>query len=216
MPKILASLRSADLDRVEGEVRALESAGIDGFHLDVMDGRFVPETCFDAAFVARVRSLTTKLVDVHLFVEDPGAWVRDVARAGADRIAFHVEATPDAGEVLEAIERENVRPGLVLFPSTDLKAVTEHLPRLAVVNPLGVDPRSGSGFDEITFERIQRLWQWRRARALSFHVQADGGVWEKTRDDLVRAGADELVGGYPIFSSADYGKAVTALREGRD
>jgi len=213
-PKILASLRSADRTDLDGELRRLTEAGIDGLHVDVMDGSFVDESWFDPDFVAGLRSRTRLMIDVHLLAKDPASLVDDYARAGADRIAFHLEVTDTPGSLIEAIRAAGTQPGLVLLPSTPVEDAFGLLADLAVINPLGVDPTRGLGFQETTFERIGRIVAERARRGVACTVQADGGVWEKTRDGLVAAGADELVGGYPIFSKEDYAVGIGALRSG--
>lgn len=213
-PRILASLRSADRTDLDGEVRSLTEAGIDGLHVDVMDGSFVDESCFDPDFVAGLRPRTRLMIDVHLLAEDPASLVEDYARAGADRIAFHLETTDTPGSLIEAIRAAGAEPGLVLLPSTPVEDAFGLLADLVLINPLGVDPKRGLGFQETTFERIERIAAERERRGVACTVQADGGIWEKTRDGLVAAGADELVGGYPIFSREDYAAGIRALRIG--
>ena len=213
-PAILASLRSADLSRLDEELAALEAAGVDGLHVDVMDGRFVPESSFEPSIVARVRERTRLPLDVHLLARDPALLASAYAEAGADRISFHLEVVDDPGALLAQLAQLGVRPGMVVLPATALEGLEPYLGDLAVVNPLGVDPTRGQGFQESTYGRIARLAELRAKHNAEFKIQADGGVWEKTRDGLVEAGADELVGGYPIFSAEDYGAAVRALREG--
>lgn len=207
-------MRSADPDRWPDEVRAVQDAGIDGLHLDVMDGRFVAETGFEAADVGRLRQMGAELVDVHLLVEDPAPWVEAFLEAGCDRLSFHRECVEDPSPLLARIRGAGVGAGLVLLPGTPLAALDPWLDAVDLVNPLGVDPTRGLGFQEITFERVATLLARREAEGLDFVIQGDGGVWEKTRDGFVEAGADELVGGYPIFSAESYAAAVTALREG--
>jgi ribulose-phosphate 3-epimerase len=210
--RVLASLRSARLDALDQELAALEAGGIEGYHLDVMDGVFVPETCFDPGFCATLRAATTQMIDVHLMVEDPLIAAPRWAQAGADRVSFHVEAAEDARAVIDAIRGAGAQPGIVCFPRTSLATLAEFLPLVAVVNPLGVDPQQKLGFQETTYQRVANLAAKRTQLGADFRIQADGGVWEKTRQGLVEAGADELVGGYPIFSSDDYGAAISALR----
>lgn len=214
-PRILASLRSADLDRLDEELRSLERAGIDGLHLDVMDGKLVEESCFPPEFVADLRQRTVLSIDVHLIAEQPEQLLRAYASAGAQRISFHLEAAARPAEIVEELHGLGVVPGLVVFPGTPLSELEAFLPSIGLVNPLGVDPRHGLGFQESSYARIGELCAMRDAKGLSFVVQADGGVWEKTRDGLVEAGADELVGGYPIFSSDDYAAAIDELRSGK-
>lgn len=214
MPRILASLRSADLAALDQEIQRLEDAGVDGLHVDVMDGQFVPESCFEPGFVAALRPKTRLMIDVHLMARDPAALVPAYAEAGADRIAVHLEACDDAAAVLTHIRAHDVQPGLVLLPSTPVAEVFGHLGEVGFVNPLGVDPTRGLGFQESTYARLEELAAERARRGLDFVLQADGGVWEKTRNGLVEAGADELVGGYPIFSQDDYRAAVQELRSG--
>lgn len=215
MPAVYASLRSAEFERLDEELAALEAAGVDGLHLDVMDGRFVGEVSLPLEAVRAVRAKTELPLDVHLMVEDPAAVLDDWIAAGVQRIAFHLEATPDPAGPLARIRAAGLVAGLVVLPDTPLARLDPWLDRVGLVNPLGVNPVARTGFDEATFERIGQLVRWREARGLDFRIQADGGVWEKTRDRLVAAGTDELVGGYPIFSTDDYARAVQALREGR-
>ena len=214
MPKILASLRSADLTDLAREIERLEAAGIDGYHIDVMDGRFVEETCFEPDFVSTLRPMTARTIDVHLMAVDPEPLARSYAAAGADRVSIHLEATAKPRDLLRAIRQAGARPGLVLLPGTPVEDAFELFGEFELVNPLGVDPTRGLGFQTSTFERIAALVAERARRGLDFVVQADGGVWEKTRDDLEKSGADELVGGFPIFSQDDYAVAVEALRTG--
>jgi ribulose-phosphate 3-epimerase len=180
----------------------------------MMDGIFVAEECFDADFVAGLRPKTERLVDVHLIARKPEGLIDAFAQAGADRISFHWETTTDAKKCIGQIRDAGARPGLVCLPSTRLQVLRDLLERVALINPLGVDPTRGLGFQDDTYARIETLRSWRERDGLDFLIQADGGVWEKTREGLVAAGADELVGGYPIFSAQDYGAAVARLRHG--
>jgi ribulose-phosphate 3-epimerase len=213
-PRVLASLRSADLDKLDEELEALERAEIDGYHLDVMDGRFVSESCFDSEFVSRLRPMTELLIDVHLLAETPEKLIDAYAAAGAERIAFHWEAADDAVACVRQIQAAGAKAGIVCLPSTPLSELRSLLGSVDLVNPLGVDPTQGLGFQDSSYERIETLRAWRDQDGCNFVIQADGGVWEKTRDGLVAAGADELVGGYPIFSADDYAPAIRGLREG--
>jgi ribulose-phosphate 3-epimerase len=215
MPDIYASLRSADQQSLGEELRRLEEAGVDGLHLDVMDGRFCEEVCFPLEEVVRIRHLTDLPLDVHLLVEDPGAELDEWIASGVQRLSFHLEAAPDAQPLLARVRSAGLAAGLVVLPGTPLESLDPWLGWVDQVNPLGVDPVARTGFDERTCSRIADLVTRREVRGLRFRIQADGGVWEKTRDALVRAGADELVGGYPIFSTNDYIKAVEELRHGR-
>ncbi len=210
--RILASLRSAPVEARRAWVDRLAEHGIEGLHLDVMDGRFVDERCFSVRELADLRGRTGLFLDVHLLVAEPAEWIDACLEAGADRIAWHLEQDPDPADRLDRVRAHGRKAGLVVLPSTPLEALDPWLERVDLVNPLGVDPTRGQGFDEATYGRVATLVQRRRARGLDFVVQADGGVWQKTRDGLVEAGADELVGGYPIFSAEDVAAAIAELR----
>lgn len=214
MPSILASLRSADLDQLEAELAALADSGITALHLDIMDGVFCDEVSFPLEQVRAIRALTDLPLDAHLMVAGPeramDAWIE----AGVQRISFHLEALKDPGPVLHRIRAAGVVPGLVILPDTPVAALDPWLGEVGLVNPLGVNPVAKTGYDAATPSRIQDLATRRTRGKHAFLIQADGGVWEKTRDDLVDAGADELVGGYPIFSNKDYKLAVEALQNG--
>lgn len=213
---ILASLRSARLAELDEELAALEAGGCDGLHLDVMDGQFVAERCFEPATVVDLVQRTKLPVDVHLLCSEPERLVDPFAAAGASRIAVHVEAVGDTGACLARIRETGCKAGLVLLPFTPLGVVEPWLDQLDFVNPLGVDPTRGMGFQERSFARVEQLRAWRDERGLDFRLQGDGGVWSGTRDAFVAAGVDELVGGYPIFSRerSEYGQAIAELRDG--
>jgi len=210
MPAIYASLRSANFDAIDDELLRLEAAGIDGLHLDVMDGRFCDEVSLPLDQVAPLRGRTRLAFDVHLMVREPGEMLGEWIALGVQRIALHLEACPDPAMLLDQIREAGIRPGLVILPTTPVHELEPWLDLVDFVNPLGVNPVARTGYDEATPDRIRAI----KALRPGLTVQADGGVWEKTRDALVRAGADELVGGYPIFSKNDYKLAVEALREG--
>jgi ribulose-phosphate 3-epimerase len=214
MPDVYASLRSADLLNLGREVQDLIEAGVDGFHLDMMDGRLVPDLALGPHWVKALRGATTLPLDVHLMVEAPLGVARACAEAGADRVSVHVEAAGDLGEVFDAVEEAGSCPGLACFPDTDLRRFEPWLERVHVLNPLGVDPRHGGGYRPETPARVARLVAWRDERKLDYLVLADGGVFWDSREALVAAGADALVGGYPLFAATDRAEAVRRMREG--
>jgi ribulose-phosphate 3-epimerase len=208
MPAIFASLRSANFEDIDAELRRLAEAGVDGLHLDVMDGRFCDEVSLPIDQVRGLRPRTALPFDVHLMVEEPGSMLGEWVDLGVQRIAFHLEACPDPADLLDRVRAAGVVAGLVILPSTPTSSLDPWLDRVDFVNPLGVNPVEKTGFEEATYDRIREL------KARGVRVQADGGVWEQTRDGLVAAGADELVGGHPIFSKEDYSEAVNVLRNG--
>jgi ribulose-phosphate 3-epimerase len=210
MPAIYASLRSANFEEIDGELGRLAAAGVDGLHLDVMDGTFCDEISLPIEQVAPLKTATDLPFDVHLMVDRPGDCLDAWITLGVHRIAFHLEACPEPGGLLDRLRAAGVSPGLVILPSTAVERLEPWLDRVDFVNPLGVNPVEKTGYDEATPDRIRQL----KAAQPGLIVQADGGVWAKTRDALVDAGADELVGGYPIFSNKDYSEAVRELRQG--
>ena len=214
MPTVLASLRSADCTNLDRELAALESAGVDLLHLDIMDGKFCDEVSFPLGLVRQIREQTSLPLDAHLMVERPEEVLDDWIGTGVERISFHLEACGNPGPALARIREAGLIPGLVILPGTNIEALDPWLDEVRLVNPLGVNPVEKTGFDEATYERIQFLKRRKTDRNLDFVIQADGGVWEKTRDRLVESGADELVGGFPIFSKNDYSVAVSELRNG--
>ena len=214
MPDVYASLRSANFEAIDDELRRLEAAGVDGLHVDVMDGEFCDEISLPLEQVAALRPKTRLPMDVHLMVARPGEALAGWIDLGVQRIAIHLEAAPDPGPILDRIRAAGVAPGLVVLPSTPIAELAPWLDRVGFVNPLGVNPVARTGYDEATPDRIRELAGLRSAGGHDFRIQADGGVWEKTRDALVAAGADELVGGYPIFSKNDYKVAIQELRNG--
>jgi ribulose-phosphate 3-epimerase len=214
MPTILASLRSADFTKLEEELEALERAGVDLLHLDIMDGKFCDEISLPLEQVEQIRNLTRLPLDAHLMVDNPEQILDEWIATRVQRISIHLEACRNPGPTLARIKRAGLTPGLVILPGTAIEDLDPWLDQVGLINPLGVNPVEKTGFDETTYDRIKALKQRRTARNLDFLIQADGGVWEKTRNELIDAGADELVGGFPIFSKNDYSVAVSELRNG--
>lgn len=208
----LLSCRFAELGR---EVKAVDEAGAEWIHVDVMDGRFVPNITIGPLIAEAVRGVTRRTVDVHLMIEDPDRYIADFARAGADVITVHAEAARHLHRTLERIRSLGKRAGVALNPATPLSAIEEVLDGIDLLLVMTVNP--GFGGQAFIPQSLDKL---ARARALvearrpgEVEVQVDGGVSEKTAPALVAAGATVLVAGSAVFGHAGGAAAgVAALR----
>jgi ribulose-phosphate 3-epimerase len=213
--KIAPSILTADFSRLGEEVRAVEAAGADYLHLDVMDGHFVPPITFGAPVVAAVRRLTGLPLDVHLMVERPERHLEAFAEAGATLLTVHVEACPHLHRTLQQVRDLGCRPGVSLNPATPLSAIEEVLGEVELVTVMGVNPGwGGQTFIPSTLDKIRRLRALLDERGLGAEIEVDGGVHVDTAPRCVEAGARVLVIGSGIFNDrAPVAENMQAVRQ---
>ncbi|MBR2978651.1 MAG: ribulose-phosphate 3-epimerase [Myxococcaceae bacterium] len=210
---IAPSLLSADFGRLTDEVRAIERAGADLAHLDVMDGRFVPNITFGPAVVAAMKRSTALPLDVHLMIVEPERHIDAFVAAGADRVSVHAETCPHLHRTLQQIRRAGAMPAVALNPSTPLCMVEEVLGEVGMVLVMSVNPGfGGQAFIESALDKIRRLRAMADARGLSIDIEVDGGVSDKNASLLLSAGANVLVAGSYVFGQSDYAAAIASLR----
>jgi ribulose-phosphate 3-epimerase len=211
--KIAPSILSADFSRLGEEVRAVEAAGADWVHVDVMDGRFVPNITLGPVVVEAVKKVTSLPLDVHLMIVEPEKYVEAFAKAGADVLTVHVEACMHLHRVVQQIRAAGARPAVVLNPATPLAALEDILPDVDMVLLMSVNPGfGGQSFIPQVMDKVRRLKAMVDARGLDVDIQVDGGIHAGNAREVVAAGANVLVAGNAVFKAKDYGAAISALR----
>ena len=212
MKKILPSILSADFANLERDVRELEQIGIDMFHIDVMDGNFVPNISFGFPIIEAIRSKTDKIFDCHLMIARPEEYVERFCNAGCEMVSFHIEATNHADRVIQIIKNSGKKAGIVLNPQTPIESVKYLLPKLDYVLIMTVNPGfGGQKFISEMLEKIEELAKIREEKGYSFLIQVDGGVNVETSKLCRDRGADLLVCGSFLFGTEDKEKILGEL-----
>ena len=208
-PSVLPSLLLCDFGDLRSEVRRLETAGVEGLHLDVMDGHFVPNLTYGMPIVAALRQLTELPLDVHLMVQDPGRYIEDFVNSGSDVITIHVEATNDPQRDLRQIRDLGVASGLALNPDTPLTEVEPYVEECDLLLVMSVDAGfGGQAFNPVAVDKLASL---RKQTPEGLLLEVDGGINSSTIGACAEAGADLFVVGSAIFRQPDYGVSVTEL-----
>ncbi|MFO7965710.1 MAG: ribulose-phosphate 3-epimerase [Desulfobacterales bacterium] len=213
MKLIAPSILSADFSKLGDEVTAVEKAGADWIHADVMDGHFVPNISFGPIVVEAVRNVTKLPIDVHLMIENPDMYIPDFAKAGADWISVQVEACIHLNRTLHMIRDLGVHPGAVINPATPLTELEWVLEYVDYVLIMSVNPGfGGQVFIQNCLEKIKNLKELIEENGRKVLIEVDGGINANTIHQVSSAGADVFVAGSAIFGSLDYKKTIENLK----
>ncbi len=213
--KIIApSILSADFTILKDEIKAVEDAGSDWIHIDVMDGHFVPTITYGPIIVEASKRATSLLLDVHLMIEKPDSLIPEFIDAGADLISVHAEACVHLNRSIQMIKEAGLRAGVALNPATDLSSIEWVLEYVDFVLIMSVNPGfGGQAFISNSLEKVRSCKKMIQDRGLSTLIQIDGGVNEKTIEKIAQAGVDSFVAGSAIFGSKDYKKTIDSFRK---
>jgi len=210
-PQVLPSMLLCDFANLQQEIEAVEAAGVQALHLDVMDGHFVPNLTYGLTIVSACRAVTELPLDVHLMIANPADYIQQYAEAGADIITIHVEAADDPRAILTRIRALGASAGLALNPPTPVSSVSPYLDDCDLILVMSVMPGfGGQAFDDGALDKLREL---KATVANRIALEVDGGVNEEMIAAAAQAGADLLVAGSAIFNHADYSQSVRKLNE---
>lgn len=212
MKKILPSILSADFANLERDIKELENIGIDMFHIDVMDGNFVPNISFGFPIIEAIRPKTDKVFDCHLMIANPENYVEQFCKVGCDMVSFHIEATNHADRLIQVIKDNGKKAGIVLNPQTSIESIKYLLPKLDYVLIMTVNPGfGGQKFIPEMLEKIEELAKIREEKNYNFLIEVDGGINVETSKACRDKGADLLVCGSFLFGASDKEKTLGEL-----
>ena len=213
MIKIAPSILSADFSRLGEEIAAIDVAGADYIHIDVMDGHFVPNITIGPLVVDAVRKVTQKPLDVHLMIENPDLYIPGFAEAGADIIVVHEEAVPHMHRTIQLIKSLGKKAGVSINPGTPVSSLEAIIDDLDLVLVMTVNPGfGGQSFIDNCLPKIKALREMIVERGLQVELEVDGGVKVDNIGKIAQAGADVFVAGSAVFNADDYAETIAALR----
>lgn len=213
MPLIAPSLLSANFLNLQSDCDMLNESEADWFHLDVMDGRFVPNISFGPMLVKFFRKATKKICDVHLMIEDPGNYAEQFKNAGADNLSVHIEACPHLHRNIQQIKSLGMKAGVAINPHTPVSVLEDILAEIDLVCMMSVNPGfGGQQFIPHTLDKIRQLRQMIDIKKLKVMIEIDGGVTIENAPSIIAAGADVLVAGNTVFASPDPKKTIATLK----
>ncbi|HPI54213.1 MAG TPA: ribulose-phosphate 3-epimerase [Chitinophagaceae bacterium] len=214
MPLIAPSVLSADFLQLSRDIKMINDSAADWFHLDVMDGRFVPNISFGLPVIAAIKREAQKTLDVHLMIEEPGNYAEAFAKTGADILSVHLEACPHLHRNLQQIRSLGMKTGVAINPHTPVQSMFDVLHDIDVVCMMSVNPGfGGQKFIEHTLTKIKDLKAEINRRSLNTLIEIDGGVTLENAASIVAAGADVLVAGNTVFASENPSTTIAALKQ---
>lgn len=213
MPIIAPSLLAADFLHLQDECNMLNASQADWFHLDIMDGRFVPNISYGPMLVEFFRKATSKVCDVHLMIEEPGRYAELFAKSGADILTVHLEACPHLHRNVQQIKSLGMQAGIAINPHTPVDFLKDILGDIDMVLIMSVNPGfGGQSFIPHTLQKIKQLKTMITEKGLQVKIEVDGGITEANAQQVINAGADVLVAGSTIFKSADPAAIIGRLK----
>ncbi|MDO4813873.1 MAG: ribulose-phosphate 3-epimerase [Gemella sp.] len=212
MARILPSILSADFANLERDIKEMESNGVDIFHIDVMDGHFVPNMSLGFPVIESIRKISESTFDVHLMISNPEDYVEQFCDAGADMLSFHIEATNHADRLIQVIKSKGKKAGIVLNPQTPLENIKYILDKVDYVLIMTVNPGfGGQSFINTMLNKIEELDMIRQENSYDFLIQVDGGINIETSKLCRDKGVDLLVCGSFLFGAADKAETLRKL-----
>jgi ribulose-phosphate 3-epimerase len=213
MIKVAPSILSADFLHLEDDIRAIEKAGADWLHVDIMDGHFVPNLTFGPKLVSEARKITSLPLDVHLMIDNPEEFIEKFAKAGADNITVHSEVKKPLPELFKMVKGFGKSFGISIKPDTPLEDISDFLVNVDLLLIMTVYPGfGGQRFMESVVPKIAQAAKVKQDKGYHFEIEVDGGLNNNTVKTAAANGASLIVAGEYIFSSGDYSKAIASLR----
>ncbi len=212
--KIAPSILSADFANLQRDIEFVEKHGADYIHVDVMDGQFVPNITFGPAVVQAIRPITKLPLDVHLMIVNPERFIHEFAKAGADIIGVHIEATPHIHRAIQIIKSENVKAEVVINPGTPVEAIKYVLPLVDQILVMTVNPGfGGQSFLPEMADKIRELAKLKEQYGYHYDIEVDGGIDDQTIKVCAEAGANVFVAGSYIYGAQHPEERINALKE---